>query len=116
MAQIESWGGVPDKTLPANPSEYAARACAMKNKYRVETKNNSEGTIYRPVLDQANMVWYLPAQNEAVNMNDNLSGDYWTSTAITNPGTTAYKYTVGGSTSPEERNKAIHVRAVRQKP
>ena len=33
MAQIESWGGVPDKTLPANPSEFAARACAMKNKY-----------------------------------------------------------------------------------
>ena len=116
MAQIESWGGVPDKTLPANPSEFAARACAMKNKYRVETKNDPKGTIYRPVLDQANMVWYLPAQNEAVNMNDNLSGDYWTSTAITNPGTTAYKYTVGGSTSPEERNKAIHVRAVRQKP
>ena len=116
MAQIESWGGVPDKTLPANPSEYAARACAMKNKYRVETKNDSGETIYRPVLDQANMVWYLPAQNEAVNMNDNLSGDYWTSTAITNPGTTAYKYTVGGSTSPEGRNKAIHVRAVRQKP
>ena len=35
MAQIESWGGVPDKTLPANPSEFAARACAMKNKYSV---------------------------------------------------------------------------------
>ena len=49
-------------------------------------------------------------------MNDNLSGDYWTSTAITDPGTTAYKYTVGGSTSPEDRDSAIHVRAVRQKP
>ena len=61
-------------------------------------------------------VWYLPAQNEAANMNDNLSGDYWTSTAITDPGTTAYKYTVGGSTSPEDRDSAIHVRAVRQKP
>ena len=117
MAQIESWGGVPDKTLPANPSEFAARACAMKNKYSVQTKTDITGnTVYLPVLDKANMVWYLPAQNEAVNMNDNLSGDYWTSTAITNPGTTAYKYTVGGSTSPEGRNKAIHVRAVRQKP
>ena len=117
MAQIESWGGVPDKTLPANPSEFAARACAMKNKYSVQTKTDITGnTVYLPVLDQANMVWYLPAQNEAANMNDNLSGDYWTSTAITDPGTTAYKYTVGGSTSPEDRDSAIHVRAVRQKP
>lgn len=117
MAQIESWGGVPDKTLPANPSEFAARACAMKNKYSVQTETDITGnTVYLPVLDQANMVWYLPAQNEAANMNDNLSGDYWTSTAITDPGTTAYKYTVGGSTSPIDRDSAIHVRAVRQKP
>lgn len=117
MAQIESWGGVPDKTLPANPSEFAARACAMKNKYSVQTETDITGnTVYLPVLDQANMVWYLPAQNEAANMNDNLSGDYWTSTAITDPGTTAYKYTVGGSTLPEDRDSAIHVRAVRQKP
>lgn len=117
MAQIESWGGVPDKTLPANPSEFAARACAMKNKYSVQTETDITGnTVYLPVLDQANMVWYLPAQNEAANMNDNLSGDYWTSTAITDPGTTAYKYTVGGSTSPEYRDSVIHVRAVRQKP
>lgn len=117
MAQIESWGGVPDKTLPANPSEFAARACAMKNKYSVQTETDITGnTVYLPVLDQDNMVWYLPAQNEAANMNDNLSGDYWTSTAITDPGTTAYKYTVGGSTSPEDRDSAIHVRAVRQKP
>ena len=117
MAQIESWGGKPDKTLPANPSEFAARACAMKNKYSVQTETDIKGnTVYLPVLDQANMVWYLPAQNEAANMNDNLSGDYWTSTAITDPGTTAYKYTAGGSTSSENRNSAIHVRAVRQKP
>lgn len=88
----------------------------MKNKYRVETQTQQGNTVYRPVLDQANMVWYLPAQNEAANMNDNLSGDYWTSTAITDLGTTAYKYTAGGSTSSENRNSAIHVRAVRQKP
>lgn len=117
MAQIESWGGVPDKTLPANPSEFAARACAMKNKYSVQTETDITGnTVYLPVLDQANMVWYLPAQNEAANMNDNLSGDYWTSTAITDPGTTAYKYTVGGSTSPEDRDSTIHVRAVVKSP
>lgn len=116
MAQIESWGGVPDKTLPANPSEFAARACAMKNKYKVKVESNANGTVYRPVLEQNDIVWYLPAQNEASSMNDNLSGDYWTSTAITNPGTTAYKYTAGGSTNPWDRNKVIHVRAVRKKP
>lgn len=117
MTQLESWGGVPDKTLPANPSEFAARACAMKNKYSVQIEKDITGNaVYRPVLEQANMVWYLPAQNEAANMIDNLSGDYWTSTAITSPGTTAYKYTAGGSTSSENRNSAIHVRAVRQKP
>lgn len=122
MAQIESWGGIPDNKLPTNPSEFAARACAMKNKYsvQVETDNLTNNTVYRPVLDQANMVWYLPAQNEVANMEvanmiDNLSGDYWTSTAITDPGTTAYKYTAGGSTSPEDRNSVIHVRAVRKK-
>ena len=116
MKQLESWGGVPDNTLPINPTEFAARACAMKNKYRVETQTQQGKTVYRPVLDQANMVWYLPAQNEAANMNDNLSGDYWTSTAITDPGTTAYKYTAGSSTSAEKRNSVIHVRAVRTKP
>ncbi len=117
MNQLEAWGGVADKILPTNPTEFAARACAMKNKYSVQTETDITGnTVYRPVLDQANMVWYLPAQNEAANMNDNLSGDYWTSTAITDPGTTAYKYTTGSSTSPEDRNSVIHVRAVRQKP
>ena len=60
------------------------------------------------------MVWYLPAKDEAASMIDNLSGDYWTSTAITDPGTTAYKYTAGGTTSPEERNNKLHVRAVRK--
>lgn len=114
ITQLESWGGIPDKILPTNPAEFAARACAMKNKYRVQIKVEQGNTIYRPVLDQANLLWYLPAQNEAPLMNDNLSGDYWTSTAIIQPGNTAYKYTAGGSTSPWERNEFIHVRAIRK--
>ena len=116
MNQLEAWGGVADKILPTNPTEFAARACAMKNKYKVKVESNANGTVYRPVLEQNDIVWYLPAQNEASSMNDNLSGDYWTSTAITNPGTTAYKYTAGGSTNPWDRNEVIHVRAVRKKP
>lgn len=115
MAQLESWGGVPDKELPSNPQEFAAWSCAKKNRFGVTSRNQGSQVIYNPQLDQADMAWYLPAQNEAPNMNDNLSGDYWTSTAITDPGTTAYKYTAGGSTSAENRNSVIHVRAVRKK-
>ena len=115
MNQLESWGGTPDKTLPSNPSEFAAWACAKKNRYKTDSKTNAGSTIYIPVLEENNLKWYLPAQEEAVLMNDNLSGDYWTSTAITDPGTTAYKYTAGGSTSHEERNNSLHVRAVRKR-
>lgn len=115
MNQLEVWGGVADSKLPTNPTEFAARTCAMKNKYKVQIETGQNGTVYRPKLEQADMVWYLPAQNEAPLMDDNLLGDYWTSTAITDPGTTAYKYTAGGSTSPEDRNEVIHVRACRKK-
>ena len=116
MSQLESWGGTADKQLPSNPTEFAVRACAMKNKYDVTTKTNQGQTIYNPVLNREDMVWYLPSHDEAPEMNDNLSGDYWTSTAITDPGTTAYKYTVGGSLSEQNRNDHLHVRAVRKKP
>lgn len=118
MAQLESWGGVPDKTLPENPSEFAAWACAKKNIFGVETKEESGNIIYKPILTQTDMVWYLPAQEEALSMKDSgMLDNYWTSTAITDDeGDTAYKYTAGGSTSPEDRNSSIHVRAVRKKP
>lgn len=116
MKQLESWGGVPDKTLPTNPSEFAARACVMKNKFSKELKKDGDNSFYVPKFDKSNMVWYLPAREEVLGMNDNLSGDYWTSTAITSPGTTAYKYVAGGSTTSEDRNTSIHVRAVRKKP
>lgn len=119
MRQLESWGGVPDKTLPTNPTEFAAAACAKKNPFGV-TINTKEGqNLYLPTLSQSDLVWYLPAQDEAPNMVDGiypLSGNYWTSTAITDPGTTSYKYTVGASASPEDRNNFIHVRAVRKRP
>jgi hypothetical protein len=117
MNQLEEWGGDSDKELPTNPSEFAAWACARKNPYGVTTQTDVSGSvIYIPVLSQEDMVWYLPAKDEAPNMNDDtMSGDYWTSTAITEPGTTSYKYTAGGSTSDEDRNTFLHVRAVRKK-
>lgn len=118
MNQLESWGGKPDKTLPTNPTEFAAAACAKKNPFGVKIKSDQGQNLYIPTLAKEDMVWYLPAQDEAPNMKDdlfNLFGNYWTSTAITDPGTTSYKYTAGGGVSPEERNSVIHVRAVRKK-
>lgn len=41
MRQLESWGGVPDKTLPTNPTEFAAAACAKKNPFGVTINLNS---------------------------------------------------------------------------
>ncbi len=120
MDQMVRWGGsVEGEGLPVNPAEYAAWACAKKNPFKVNTKSDGAETIYAPVLEQSDLVWYLPAQYEAPQMNDAeypLAGNYWTSTAITDPGTTAFKYTAGGSaTSDELRNNSIHVRAVRKK-
>lgn len=119
MRQLESWGGVPDKTLPTNPTEFAAAACAKKNPFGVTINTKDGQNLYLPTLSQSDLVWYLPAQDEAPNMVDGiypLSGNYWTSTAITDPGTTSYKYTVGASASPEDGNNFIHVRAVRKRP
>lgn len=118
MRELESWGGRAERELPTNPSEYAAWACAKKNRYGVARRRNGGNTVYVPTLSKEDMVWYLPSRDEATRMRDNLyplSGDYWTSTAINSPGTTAYKYSAGGSTSAENRNSLLHVRAVRKR-
>ena len=109
MQALEEMGVHADKTLPTNPTVFAARACA----------STSEGQqVERAVLKDENLVWYLPATNEAPQMQDAdypLEGDYWTSTAI-NDNQNAYKYTVGSSTTSEIRTSNLHVRAVRKKP
>lgn len=98
MAQLEEWGGKPDKVLEQNPAEYAARMCTMKNKFNKE-KIAQEGNnvAYRPVLKRENLVWYLPAKNEFSMIVDNdypLNGNYWTSTAseIAHDNENSYKY------------------------
>ncbi len=118
MDRLVRWGGVPDKTLPKNPSEYAALECAKKNKFGVNKVTQGDQVAYIPVLDKADLVWYLPAKDEAYSMSDtSMTGNYWTSTAITDPGTTSYKYNVeGNATTDENRQKRLHVRAVRSKP
>lgn len=121
---LEDWGGTTTDVLPLNPDEFAARACAMKNKYNktVETQPGTSETIQVPVLKEENLVWYLPAKNEASQMKDEtypLQGEYWTSTVAStdeNDNENAYKYTAGGSTNIEKRDVNLRVRAVRKKP
>ena len=118
MAQLESWGGTPDKTLPTNPTEFAARACAMKNRYK-KVQEESEGELIDlPVLDDDDFVWYLPAKNEIVNIIDAeypMSGSYWTSTSEPNGEDEAYMFTVGGNTVLKPRNEGYKVRAIRKR-
>ena len=92
----------------------------MKNKYNKTIEQQGGETIQIPVLAEENLVWYLPARDEATQMEDEevkpLNGDYWTSTVVLDDDENAYKYTAGGSTSPERRDVSLHVRAVRRKP
>lgn len=116
MSYLESWGCVPDKQLPQNPTEFAARSCAMKNKFNKVINEGAE----RAVLNSENLVWYLPAKDEASQISDSefpLFNDkaYWTSTAV-DDNATAYKFVVGGGTDTENRATNLHVRAVRKKP
>lgn len=121
MAQLEEWGGKPDKVLEQNPAEYAARMCTMKNKFNKE-KIAQEGNnvAYRPVLKRENLVWYLPAKNEFSMVVDNdypLNGNYWTSTAseIAHDNENSYKYLNNSGASLNIRTDKFHVRAVRKK-
>lgn len=119
MEQLERWGGVPNRELPLNPTEFAARACAMKNKYSKRTETNQGQTTELPYLKDENFVWYLPSRQEAPQMKDDiipLSGDYWTSTAA-GDNQTAYKYTAGNSSADQtaRRDVNLNVRAVRKR-
>lgn len=121
MAQLEEWGGKPDKVLEQNPAEYAARMCTMKNKFNKE-KIAQEGNnvAYRPVLKRENLVWYLPAKNEFSMVVDNdypLNGNYWTSTAseIAHDNENSYKYLQNSGSSLNIRTDKFHVRAARKK-
>ena len=122
MHMIERWGGYPDKALPLNPTDFAVRAAVLKNKFNKTTETTTEGDhVNRPILKEENLVWYLPAKDEAPNMVDEeypLFGDYWTSTASegVSDDENAYKYTIGSGTSLNIRTDKLHVRAVRKRP
>ena len=120
MSVLEDWGGTTEDVLPLNPEAFAARACAMKNKFHKTIEENMGQTIEIPVLEEEDLVWYLPARNQAPDMKDEqypLQGVYWTSTNADVEGDNeeAYKYIVGGATVLEQRDVNLHVRAVRSK-
>lgn len=119
MQMLEEYGIKPDKTLPSNPTKFAARMCALKNKFNKDIRTEQGQQIEIAVLKEENLVWYLPAQNEIGQIKDDtysLKDNYWTSTAAGgNDNEDAYKFTVGSSTSLEKRNVNLHVRAVRKK-
>ena len=120
MSVLEDWGGTTTDVLPLNPEAFAARACAMKNKFHKTIEENGGQTIEIPVLEEEDLVWYLPARNQAPDMKDEqypLQGEYWTSTNADVEGDNeeAYKYIVGGATVLEQRDVNLHVRAVRSK-
>lgn len=117
---LKNWGGVPDKTLPLNPAEFAARSASMRNKYHKTVEQQGGQTIEVPVLPQDEITWYLPSRNEAMQMLDEtypLSGEYWTSTNSLeeHDNENAFKYSAGGSTSLGRRDVNLHVRAVRKR-
>lgn len=123
MAALEQIGATPDINLPSNPTEFAARAAVMRNKFQAqedpdgETDPSTGETIIRAVLRDEDCVWYLPSRNEAPNMIDEqypLSGEYWTSTAI-HDNQNAYMYSVGSQPVSERRDISHKVRAVRSK-
>ena len=120
MSVLEDWGGTTEDVLPLNPEAFAARACAMKNKFHKTIEESGGQTIEIPVLEEEDLVWYLPARNQAPDMKDEqypLQGVYWTSTNADVEGDNeeAYKYIVGGATVLEQRDVNLHVRAVRSK-
>lgn len=109
---------------PENPDEFAARTCAMKNKFKKETKNQSSITgsesIDYATLEESNFVWYLPASGEYAAIETvetsgsyKLEGDYWTSTAPENNSSQAFKYTSGIGASLENRTVNNKVRCKR---
>ena len=123
MQMLEEWGLQPDTDLPTNPTIFAARTCALKNKFNKEIGQGEDGSpVEMAVLYQNNLVWYLPAVNEAIMMHDSvypLKTDkaYWTSTAsIEGSNEESFKYDVGVGCSLERRDESLYVRAVRQKP
>lgn len=115
---------------------FAAKSCAMKNKYFAETVTQDTGngsvTYQVAVLssDETSnatdsfdyLQWYLPAQDqygliETAEMGSDyqLNGVYWTSTAVSDDNVNSYIYTPGGTgIGIDDRMKTHLVRCMRK--
>ena len=99
------------------PTDNASIACMKLNSWNIVEAQDDY--ILKLSSETDNPDWYLPARNEMSGITDAeypLEGEYWTSTAVTNNNQEAYKYIAGGTTSLEQRDAVLHVRAVRKKP
>lgn len=115
---------------------FAAKSCAMKNKYYAETITQDAGggnvTYQVAVLssdetaattDNFNYLeWYLPAKDQYSTIETaetggtyQLNGVYWTSTAVSNDNINSYIYTPGGTgVSTDDRMITHLVRCMRK--
>lgn len=116
IARLERYGCTPDKELPTNPSDFAAKSCVLKNKFTKKTESRNGVSVDIPVL--INLEWYLPAKTEVLNIEDEtypLNGIYWTSTALQGSSEQSYIYSNGNSEYTDKRDVIHNVRAVRKK-
>lgn len=87
--------------------------------FSTNSKSDNGHTVYVPVLSQEDMLWYLPAVNQAANVKDDtMQGRYWTSTASGD--TEAWYFTESGETGTmlryaDDGSSNLHVRAVRNR-
>ncbi len=101
------------------PTNNASIVCMKLNNWDIINVNNEQILSLTGGTEVMDPKWYLPATSEIPGMDDNeypLSGDYWTSTAVSGSNQKAYKHLSGGSTSEESRNQNLRIRAVRKKP
>lgn len=100
------------------PSNNAAIACMKLNSWNIISVQDEE--VLTLTSDSNVPDWYLPARGEVSNVITDeeypLNGEYWTSTAVADNSKQAWKYNAAGTTSQEERNSVLNVRAVRKKP
>jgi hypothetical protein len=100
-----------------NVSSSALSVILKKNKYNIlkkedtvaDDESNNTFVSYLPVINEADIVWYLPAVNQN-SLPDDASGNYWSSTAVSG-GTQAYL--IGGVA--QSRTSEYEIRAVRNK-
>lgn len=99
---------------------FAAKVALLKNKFTKQQETESSGgtsvTYDVPVINAEDVVWYLPVAAEYALMSSSsfpLSGNYWTSEAVTD-NVRAVSYTVGGGSSQQLRTDEYRIRCARK--